>query len=132
MGYRWNQPTASPDHSMSPLSPPSFKLAPEWLWTGAEFKANQLIEVDETGRIQAIRERRETDTDVQFLANQILIPGLSNGHSHAFQRVIRGRTHARYRAGRTSGVGEPRCIGLLNDSLRRIFTCSPCTHLWKC
>ena len=62
---------------------------------GAEFQTNQLIEVDETGRIQAIRERRETDTDVQFLANQILIPGLSNGHSHAFQRVIRGRTHAR-------------------------------------
>jgi cytosine/adenosine deaminase-related metal-dependent hydrolase len=32
----------------------------------------------------------------------VTIPGLANGHSHAFHRALRGRTH---RAGATSGAG---------------------------
>ena len=37
----------------------------------------------------------------------LTLPGLANAHSHAFQRALRGRTHARRRA--RSGPGASRC-----------------------
>ena len=37
----------------------------------------------------------EREEDVTILPGKAVLPGFSNGHSHAFQRAIRGRTHAR-------------------------------------
>ncbi|MCA9662842.1 MAG: amidohydrolase family protein, partial [Myxococcales bacterium] len=64
------------------------------------------IEVDADGTIVAIRtgtdgsdEGDESDAAgprLRYdLGRRLLLPGLVNGHSHAFQRVIRGATHRR-------------------------------------
>jgi len=37
----------------------------------------------------------EREDVVTMLPGKAVLPGFSNGHSHAFQRAIRGRTHAR-------------------------------------
>jgi formimidoylglutamate deiminase len=68
---------------------------PDLIYTGDGFKSGLSLICDAAGRI--VRISRDTDgiTDVVRLENQALLPGMINAHSHAFQRVIRGRTEAR-------------------------------------
>ena len=49
---------------------------------------------DNTGRIVRIASADEVETGAR-LKNRALLPGLVNAHSHAFQRVIRGRSEHR-------------------------------------
>jgi formimidoylglutamate deiminase len=70
---------------------------PDFLYRDGRFESGVAMFADESGRIT----RFETESDlakVQRLPNRALLPGLVNGHSHSFQRVIRARTEYRTRA----------------------------------
>ena len=56
-----------------------------------EFKLlkNCLIEVDENGIIQQVHENQKSSKDCTVLSN-LIMPGLTNAHSHAFQISMRG------------------------------------------
>jgi formimidoylglutamate deiminase len=68
------------------------------MFTGGGFRRQALL-CDETGTIAEIEDEGEAVRDEvaerHDLANRALLPGLINAHSHAFQRVIRGRTEYR-------------------------------------
>lgn len=85
-------------------------LAPELLLEEGEFRQGRAVRIDaESGRIAAVgsveemlREREPSDRrerpggseplSVERLDGRALLPGFVNTHSHAFQRLIRGRT----------------------------------------
>jgi formimidoylglutamate deiminase len=72
---------------------------PELLYTEGRVRRDMALEADAHGRIRRIVPVAEVNADsVIHLKNRVLLPGLVNAHSHAFQRVIRGRTE--YRTGR--------------------------------
>jgi formiminoglutamate deiminase len=65
----------------------------ELAWLGGErAEVGVLIEV-EGERIVAVTPRAEAPRDAERIAG-FTLPGLANAHSHAFQRALRGRTHA--------------------------------------
>ncbi|HVG35534.1 MAG TPA: formimidoylglutamate deiminase [Pyrinomonadaceae bacterium] len=71
---------------------------PELLYTEGRFSRDMALEADARGRITRIAPAAQVKADsVIHLKNRALLPGLVNAHSHAFQRVIRGRTE--YRTG---------------------------------
>jgi formiminoglutamate deiminase len=65
----------------------------EWAWLGPErgIAGRVLVEV-EGDRIAAVTEGIDPPAGATRLAG-VTIPGLANGHSHAFHRALRGRTH---------------------------------------
>ena len=67
---------------------------PELTYAEGRFQAGLAIVCDETGRISELTSDSDADS-LTRLHNRALLPGLVNGHSHAFQRVIRGRTEYR-------------------------------------
>src|SRR5689334_18375116 len=50
------------------------------------------IEIDAAGKIRAVGPLAELGRPDATLAGRLLIPVLVNAHSHAFQRLLRGRT----------------------------------------
>ncbi|MGH9968609.1 MAG: formimidoylglutamate deiminase [Pyrinomonadaceae bacterium] len=69
------------------------------IYTGDRFEAQVGIACNDVGRISSMPAAPELENPIQ-LKNRALLPGLVNAHSHAFQRVIRGRTE--YRTGNKS------------------------------
>ena len=68
---------------------------PDLLFTGARFESGLALVADARGTILRLsREPADLQT-AQRLPGRALLPGLVNAHSHAFQRVIRGRTESR-------------------------------------
>ncbi len=67
---------------------------PELLFVDGAFRANAALVVNPDGSIHSIGQPPEGSERIR-LPNAALLPGLVNGHSHAFQRVIRGRTEHR-------------------------------------
>jgi formiminoglutamate deiminase len=71
-------------------------MTPFWCelaWLGGPVpEAGVLLEVDD-GLISAVTAATEPPVEAERLAG-LVIPGLANAHSHAFQRALRGRTHA--------------------------------------
>jgi formimidoylglutamate deiminase len=68
---------------------------PDLIYTGGGFRSGLAIFADSSGRITRFSSQ-ETDFAIsQRLAGKAILPGLVNGHSHAFQRVLRGRTEHR-------------------------------------
>ena len=63
---------------------------PDLIYVNGRFESNRALVCD-SGKIQEITNR----TDGIRLKNRALLPGLVNAHSHAFQRIIRGRTEHR-------------------------------------
>jgi formiminoglutamate deiminase len=65
----------------------------QWAWLGPErgMAGRVLVEV-EGDRIAAVTEGVDPPPGATRLAGAT-IPGLANGHSHAFHRALRGRTH---------------------------------------
>jgi formiminoglutamate deiminase len=61
-----------------------------WLG-GAQAEAEVLVEVED-GRIAAVSPGAPVSGATRL--DGLTIPGLANAHSHAFQRALRGRTHA--------------------------------------
>jgi formimidoylglutamate deiminase len=74
----------------------SLRLIPDLLWLDGRFVAGQGVEYDTaTGRIVRIAPEAELAAKAVRLRERALMPGLINVHSHAFQRLIRGRTQWR-------------------------------------
>ena len=71
---------------------------PDLLYTGARFERGLALVCRPSGQIASITRADELREEKRIrLANRALLPGMANGHSHAFQRVLRGRTE--YRTG---------------------------------
>ena len=68
--------------------------APELIYLDGRFLSDRVIVCDDAGNIEQIAEASSFPNAVR-LSNQALLPGMVNAHSHAFQRVIRGRTERR-------------------------------------
>jgi formimidoylglutamate deiminase len=64
---------------------------PDLIYLNGRFESDRAIVCDESGNIVDANEVG----DVVRLKNRALLPSLVNAHSHAFQRVIRGRTEHR-------------------------------------
>jgi len=66
-------------------------LQPELLFWDGRVRSGLAMEVDEAGRV--VRSGAPPAGEaVESLPGRLLLPGLVNAHSHAFQRLIRGRT----------------------------------------
>src|SRR3954471_20200829 len=83
----------------SPTSPETGWL-PDWVYAGDKFESGLAFFADGTGRITRFSREPADLAAAKRLAGQVALPGLVNGHSHAFQRVLRGRTEQRTRAER--------------------------------
>lgn len=62
---------------------------PDYLYAGGRLVANGALAVGSDGRVLA---SAPADAEVVKLPGKALLPGLVNAHSHAFQRLLRGRT----------------------------------------
>jgi len=71
---------------------------PELVYTSGRFESGRAVVCDTSGRIVRLPRTEEIQNEKRVrLANRALLPGMVNAHSHAFQRVLRGRTE--YRTG---------------------------------
>jgi formimidoylglutamate deiminase len=83
---------------LQPLSDPAtVTFVPDLLYAGGSFRRGLALACDErTGRVVSVAdEQEEAGGRVVRLPGRALLPGMVNAHSHAFQRVIRGRTEHR-------------------------------------
>lgn len=67
---------------------------PKLTYTGSGFQSNVALVSDKAGMISHLDQAHVTEHAMR-LDNRAVLPGLINAHSHAFQRVIRGRTEYR-------------------------------------
>lgn len=82
-------------------------LQPDFLFSAGRLHAGAGLLVDPQGRIVRVTTSEEStrssstpaDTNVVTLRGKALLPGFVNVHSHAFQRLIRGRTESRRTGG---------------------------------
>ena len=65
---------------------------PDYIYTDGRFRAGLALVSDDSGKIVEIAEPVREATR---LTGRAMLPGLVNAHSHAFQRMIRGRTEYR-------------------------------------
>ena len=73
---------------------------PDLIYTGGAFESGLAMFADASGRITRFSRAPADALKAQRLPNRALLPGLVNVHSHAFQRVIRGRAEYPSGAGR--------------------------------
>ncbi|HEY0169405.1 MAG TPA: formimidoylglutamate deiminase [Pyrinomonadaceae bacterium] len=75
---------------------------PDLLYVGGRFLQGRALVCDAGGRVAAVPRVEELPDEGERvrLAGRAMLPGMVNAHSHAFQRVIRGRTE--YRGARAS------------------------------
>ncbi len=77
---------------------------PDLLYTGRRFESGLALVCDASGRIVKVSGADELSDEKKIrLSNRAMLPGMVNAHSHAFQRVLRGRTE--YRTGSASFRG---------------------------
>jgi formimidoylglutamate deiminase len=69
----------------------SASFVPDFAVIDGRLVEQPTLNVDDAGIITS----RKSETRVRRLAGRLLVPGFVNGHSHAFQRVLRGRTELR-------------------------------------
>ena len=65
---------------------------PDYIYTDGRFRSGLAIVADSSGKIVELSSNASNATR---LAGRAILPGLVNAHSHAFQRIIRGRTEYR-------------------------------------
>ncbi len=73
---------------------------PELLLVDGRFLANAGLLVDDAGKILAVTSADAPAGTVVGLPGKALLPGFVNVHSHAFQRLIRGKAESRAVSGR--------------------------------
>ena len=74
----------------------SIAWIPDLVYAGARFESGLALVCDAAGTIVRIVNTSElTDEKKITLPRRALLPGMVNAHSHAFQRVLRGRTEYR-------------------------------------
>ncbi|MBG6217375.1 formiminoglutamate deiminase [Arthrobacter sp. CAN_A6] len=65
----------------------------EYAWLGTEGVRDSVrIGVDGSGRIASVQQGSPAEPD-DLLLDGVVFPAAANAHSHAFHRVLRGRTH---------------------------------------
>ena len=67
---------------------------PEQIYHDGAFRRDSALGCDDEGHLTDLAPANAVDNAIH-LKNRALLPGLVNAHSHAFQRVIRGRTEHR-------------------------------------
>jgi formimidoylglutamate deiminase len=67
---------------------------PDLLYHGGRFQSGLALVADTEGKVLRVVPGNQTQNPIR-LQNRAALPGLVNAHSHAFQRVIRGRTEYR-------------------------------------
>ncbi|MFN2529863.1 MAG: formimidoylglutamate deiminase [Pyrinomonadaceae bacterium] len=70
---------------------------PDLVWFQQRFQRDLTVITNGRGRISRIASATEIQNPIR-LRGRALLPGMINAHSHAFQRVIRGRTEYRTQA----------------------------------
>jgi formimidoylglutamate deiminase len=70
---------------------------PDLIYRAGQFEQRLGIACDDGGQISGVSAAASEFTKTVRLKNRAMLPGLVNAHSHAFQRVIRGRTEYRTR-----------------------------------
>jgi formimidoylglutamate deiminase len=69
---------------------------PDLLYTGRRFESGRALVCNASGQIVKVASVNELSDEKRIrLANRAILPGMVNSHSHAFQRVLRGRTEYR-------------------------------------
>ncbi len=71
-----------------------FVLQPDFVWTNQGLKTDWCVAVDNGLIVGVSAAERYTQVD-RRLKGCVLLPGLVDAHSHAFQRAFRGQTHWR-------------------------------------
>ena len=80
---------------------------PDLIFTGARFESGLALVCNPSGRIERLARIDELKDEKRIsLPKRALLPGMVNAHSHAFQRVLRGRTEYR-RTGSGKTVSGP-------------------------
>ena len=81
---------------------------PDLLYNGGRFERGLALVSDAAGRIVKIAGADEVRGEKKVrLSNRAMLPGMINAHSHAFQRVLRGRTEFRGGLLPASSGGSP-------------------------
>ena len=69
---------------------------PDLLYTGGRFESGRALICNSEGQIVKVAGGADLRDEKRIrLANRAMLPGMVNAHSHAFQRVLRGRTEYR-------------------------------------
>ena len=69
---------------------------PDLIYTGGRFERGQALVCDPSGQIASVNRVDELRDEKRIrLAKRAMLPGMVNAHSHAFQRVLRGRSEYR-------------------------------------
>jgi formimidoylglutamate deiminase len=69
---------------------------PDFIYAGGRFESGRALVCDASGTIVGLPRVEELRDEKRIrLANRALLPSMVNAHSHAFQRVLRGRTEYR-------------------------------------
>ena len=86
----------------APAAPRELGWLPDCVYTGEKFESGLAFFADGLGRISRFSREPADLAMAHRLAGQAALPGLVNAHSHAFHRVLRGRTEQRSRV-----AGDP-------------------------
>ena len=69
---------------------------PDLLYTNRQFERGLALVCDSSGHVTKVTRVDELSDEKRVrLSNRAMLPGMVNAHSHAFQRVLRGRTEYR-------------------------------------
>lgn len=79
------------------MSRPPTSWLPDFVFTGSALERGLAVVADAAGRLVRLSREPADLAAAARLPGRVLLPGLVNAHSHAFMRVIRGRTE--YRTG---------------------------------
>ncbi len=86
------QPSVAPAPKPPPPSGPvEIGWLPDCVYTGEKFETNLAFFADSLGRITRFSREPADLAKARRLAGQAALPGLVNGHSLSWQRVLRGR-----------------------------------------
>ena len=86
---------------------------------------------DATGRVTRFSSEPADLAHAQRLSGRALLPGLVNGHSHAFQRVLRGRTeHRTFEEHAQNGVRREQVPDILGGARRALCASRERDSFW--
>ena len=94
---------------MTDESNPKLQIAwvPEYIYVGNRFESDRALVCDAAGVIVKVVEVTALTEEKRInLPRRALLPGMVNAHSHAFQRVIRGKTEYRLFSGGLPPAGS--------------------------
>lgn len=67
-------------------------ITAEWIWSRGRLRRGMGLGINQYGRVQCVEPLRTLGRPDRDLGPRVVLPGFVNAHSHAFQRLLRGRT----------------------------------------